>query len=155
MRSDRAGEGKSDQCHLEPSSLTPSWHMQSQHCVHKGENAAKKCFYLRCLFCRYLGGKCAAAQMVQSNAFHQICGLGLGAVPVPHKPCCHLIPPVPACGNQSWAGQGQTPSSWLADVSEAAVTPTLPHLDHEELPPSGITAHKCQSSGHSTDLSDV
>lgn len=58
------------------SSLTSSWHMQSQHCVHKGENAARKCFFLRFLFCRHLGGKCAADQMVQSNAFHQICGFG-------------------------------------------------------------------------------
>lgn len=37
-------------------------------------------------------------------------------------------------------------------MSEAAVSVTLPHLAHEELPPSGITEHKCQSSGHSTDL---
>lgn len=59
------------------SSLTSSWHMHSQHCGHEGENAARKCFFLRFLFCRHLGGKCAAAQMVQSNALHHICGFGL------------------------------------------------------------------------------
>lgn len=83
-----------------------------------------------------------------------------GAVPVPHKPWCHLTSeaadhlyqPVETKAGQD---RGQTPSSWLEDVSEAAVTPTLPHLDHEELPPLGITEHKCQSSGHSTDLRDV
>lgn len=64
----------------------------------------------------------------------------------------HLCQPMETKAGQD---RGQTPSSWLADVSEAAVTPTLPHLDHEELPPSGSTEHKCQSSGHSTDLSDV
>lgn len=32
--------------------------------------------------------------------------LAPGAGPVHHKPWCYLIPPLPAHGNQSWAGQG-------------------------------------------------
>lgn len=52
-----------------------------------------------------------------------------GAVPVPHKPWCHLTSEVADHLYQpveTKAGQdrGQTPSSWLEDVSEAAVTPT-------------------------------
>lgn len=73
----------------------------------------------------------------------------LTAGPVHHKHWCHPT----VSGNQSWAGRGKHRAHGLADVSEAAVTLTLSQLAHEELPPSGTTEHKCQSSGHSTDLS--
>lgn len=129
MRSDRTGEGK--HWKIRPgspgpehvSSLTSPWHMQSQHCVHR-ENAPRKCFFLRFLFCRHLGGKRAVDQMAQSNAFHQICGLGPWGNPssqqdqfttntgaTSHQEAAdHLNQPV-----KSKAGQdrGQTPGSWL------------------------------------------
>lgn len=142
------------------SSLTSPWHTQSQHRVHKGENAARKWgfFSLRFLFCRHLGGKCAADEMVQSNALHQMCGFGPWGSPrspqtlVPPHTKRHLTTSTsPWCPKLGRAG-GKHQVHGLAGVSEAAVTLTLAH---EELPLSGLTKHNCQSSGHSTDLSGV
>lgn len=70
--------------------------------------------------------------------------LAPGAVPVHHKHTKRQLttstsPWKPKLGR---AG-GKHQVHGLADVSEAAVTLTLPDLAHEELPPSGITEHKC------------
>lgn len=114
MRSDRTGERKSDQRHLDPSTWV-LWHPPGT-CSHstactKEKMLPESVFFLRFLFCRHLGGKCAADQMVQSNAFHQICGFGPWGSPSSPQT---LVPPptrgswpsLPARGNQSWAGQG-------------------------------------------------
>lgn len=143
------------------SSLTSPWHMQSQPCVHKGENPARKCFSPQISVLQIFRGKCAAVQMVQSNAFHQICGSGPWGSPSspptlgpPHSKRQLSTSTSPWKTKLGRAG-GKHQIHGLADVSEAAVTLTLPHLAHEELLLSGITEHKCQSSGHSTDLSSV
>lgn len=74
-----------------------------ESCVHKGENAARKWFFLRFLLCRHLGGKCAADQTVQSNAFPQICGFG----PWGNPSSCASQLSLPSCATTSSLGLAQ------------------------------------------------
>lgn len=71
--------------------------------VHKGEDAARKWFFLRVLFCRHLGGKCAVDQMVQSNALHQICRPG----PWGNPSSCPSQLSLPSCATTSSLGLAQ------------------------------------------------